>query len=104
MTNAVSGTADRTRDLAQKTVNEHGDLVGLFIAGIVAAVLLRYATAVTHPRAIHAVLAVVGALAIVAAYLLVSRAKVSSEWKLAAVVGTGVVSALCFRLLTMLTG
>ena len=101
MTNAVSAG---TREFAQKTVNEHGDLVGLFIAGIVAAILLRYATAVAQPRGIHAVLAVAGALAIVAGYLLVSRAKVSAEWKLVAVVGTGIVSALCFRLLTILTG
>jgi hypothetical protein len=103
MTNAVSGNVtDRTRGLAQKAMTEHRDLTGVFIAGIIAAVLMRYVTAVATPAAIHAVLAVVAAGAIVCAYLLLARSKVSPEWKLVAAVAAAVVSAVCFRLLSML--
>ena len=104
MTNAVSGNmADRTRGFAQKAMTEHRDLIGVVIAGLVAAILMRYVTAVAHPAAIHALLAMVAVAAIVWAYLLLGRSKADPEWKLATVVGAAVVSALCFRLLTMLT-
>ena len=104
MTNAVSGNvADRTRGLAQKAMTEHGDLIGVVIAGIVAAILMRYVTAVAQPAAIHALLAVAAVGAIVCAYLLLGRSKADPEWKLATVIGAAVVSALCFRLLTLLT-
>src|ERR1700694_5779342 len=83
MTNAVSGNvADRTRGLAQKAMTEHRDLTGVFIAGIVAAILMRYATAAAAPAALHAVLAVAASGAIVYAYLLLARSRAAPEWKL----------------------
>ena len=96
MTNAVSV------NVAQKAMTEHRDLIGVVIAGIVAAILMRYVTAVAQAAAIHALLAVVAVGAIVCGYLLLGRSKATPEWKLATVVGAAVVSALCFRLLTML--
>ena len=103
MTNAVSGKfADKTRGLAQKAMTEHRDVTGVFIAGIVAAILMGYVAAVAQPAAIHAVLAVASAGAIVYAYLSLARSTVSPEWKLAALLGTAIVSAACFRLVTML--
>jgi hypothetical protein len=103
MTNAVSGNvADRTRGLARKAMTEHRDLVGVFIAGIVAAVLMRLATGVAQPAGIHALLAVVAVGALVCGYLLLGRSQAEAEEKLAAVAATAVVAGLCFQLLTLL--
>jgi hypothetical protein len=103
MTNAVSGNAaGRTPRLAQKAMTEHRDLTGACIAGIVAAILMRFATAGGHPTAFHAVLAIASVGSIVCGYLLLARSTVIAEWKLAALLGTAVVAVLCFRLLTML--
>jgi hypothetical protein len=99
MTNAVSGnTADRTRAL----MTEHRDLVGVFIAGIVAAILLRYVTAVAHPVAAHALLALVAVGAIVCGYLLLGRSKAETEWKLGTVAATAIGAGVVYELLTML--
>ncbi len=101
MTNAVSGNAaGSTRGLAQKAMTEHRDLVGVFIAGIVAAILMRYVTAVAQPVGAHALLAIVAVGAIVCGYLLLGRSKADSEWKLATVAATAVVAGLVFQLLT----
>jgi hypothetical protein len=103
MTNAVSGNlAHGTRGLASKAMTDYRDLSAAVIAALVAAILLRLATVVAQPSATHAVLAVLGTVAIVAGYLLIGRSTAPPEWKLATVVGAAILAALGFRLLTML--
>jgi len=103
MTNAVSGKiAGGTPGLAHKAMTEHRDLTGACIAGIVGAILMRFATLAGHPGLVHAALAVVSVAAIVSGFLLLARSAVAAEWKLAALAGTSIIAALCFRLLTML--
>lgn len=101
MANTLSG-ADRTRGLAQKTMAEHRDLVGVFIAGIAAAILMRYVTTVAQPVAAHAVLAIVAVGAIVCGCLLLGRSKAETEWKVATVAATAIVAGLVYQLLTKL--
>ena len=101
MTNAAR-ISDKTRGFARKATTDHKDLTGVFISAIVAAIIMRYVTAVTGPGAVHAVLAVVAVGAIVCAFVLLAKSKATAEWKLLALVGAAVVSGLCFALLTTL--
>ena len=72
-----------------------GDLIRAFISGVAAAIVMSYVASVVKPSIIHLVLALMAVSAIVAAYLLVARSTVDAAGKTAAIIGTGVVGALC---------
>ena len=83
----------------QKAVRD-ADLISAGVSGVLASVLLSYAAHATRPGIIHALVALVAVGAIVGAYLFAARSKVEGEWKVATIVGGGVVSLLCLWLLS----
>jgi len=76
------------------------DLVSACISVLFASAVMGYAN-VDDPTPRHAVFAVVGVVAAVAAFLFVAHAKVDPLWKAATVILVGAASVVVFNLLGM---
>ncbi len=78
---------------------QHKDLIKALVSSLAAAVLMSYVVNVSTPRVFHASLGLISIGLILAAYLLVARAKVDGDWQAVAIIGFGGVGLIVFRLL-----
>jgi peptidoglycan/LPS O-acetylase OafA/YrhL len=85
----------------QKALQDR-DLISACVCGLLAALVMSYVANVSKPGAVHVLLALIGLGAILGGFLFVARSKAESEWKAATAIAGGLVSVLCFLLLSML--
>jgi hypothetical protein len=88
-------------DALQKALQDR-DLISAGVCGLVAALVMSYVANVSKPGVAHVLLAVIGLGAILGGFLFLARSNAEPEWKAATAIGVGLVSVLCFVLLSML--
>ena len=86
----------------QKAVTDHKDLIGAYVSGALATVLIRYVATIGHPSIAHVVLALLAVVGFVSAFLLIARSSVEPAVKGGSVIGAAVVSGLCFAVVAYL--
>jgi hypothetical protein len=80
----------------QKSSDDHKYLIGAVVSGALAAIVIRYVASVGHPGFVHAVLALLAVAGFVSAYLLVAKGNFNAEMTGVAIIGTALVSGICF--------
>ncbi len=83
-------------------LSERQDVVIAYACAAVAAIVMRYVASVAHPGAGYAVLALLAVVGIVAACLLIARARLEPEAAAANVIGAAVLGGICFAITSFL--
>ena len=78
------------------------DVISACVSGLLAALVMSYVVSVSPPSAIHILLAAIGLAGILGGFLFIARAKIEPEWKAAVAIGGGLISVVCFVLLSTL--
>jgi hypothetical protein len=90
------------QELLKKTTSDHKDLLGAYVSGALATIVIRYVASVGHPSIVHVVLALLAVAGFVTAFLLIARSSAEPGVKGGTVIGVAVVSGLCFALVSYL--
>ena len=56
------------QDLLQKATSDHKDLLGAYVSGALATIVIRYVASVGHPSIVHVVLALLAVVGFVGAF------------------------------------
>ncbi len=88
-------------DQFQKVMRDP-DVISACVSGLIAALVMSYVVNVSPPGVIHLVLAAVALAGILGGFLFLARSKIESDWKAAAAIAGGLISVLCFVLLSRL--
>jgi hypothetical protein len=89
------------REQLQRALKDR-DLANAGICGFAAAILMSYVASVAKPGPLHVLLALLGLGAILGGFLSIAHSKAEPEGKAAAGIAVGLISLLCFVLLSML--
>ena len=90
------------QELLKKATSDHKDLLGAYVSGALATIVIRYVASVAHPSIVHMVLALLAVAGFVTAYLLIAQSSAEPGVKGGTVMGVAVASGLCFALVSYL--
>jgi hypothetical protein len=90
------------QELLQKVMSDHKDLLGAYVSGALATIVIRYVASVSHLGIVHVVLALLAVVGFVTAFLLIAGSRAEPGVKAGTVIGAAVVSGLCFTVVSYL--